>query len=485
LGGCANSDGVAPAGGTGNGGGPTSGTSTSSSGPASGSGGSMGPPTIAATFRTLVKGTYLSAKGGALDAASATAGAAETFHITDLNGGVLVDGDEVFLASAGGTFVSAKDGGGDAVDAASTSPGLDETFVIVRIAGPAPIVAGDHVAFKTKQKPNYLSAIDGGGGQVRANAPWIKAWEDFTFNDDTSSSSTTGGGTGTTDYAPYFPTWTWDDPGTYPYANLVDLRNKTGMPGVTLAFVLSGGGCYTDGDVLARVDDIKAFAAMGGQVKASFGGAAGTYLEASCGDPDSLAAAIGDFVDQTGITDLDFDIEQDAAYGLSSLRGQALKKVQDAKGIRVSFTLPTNPDGLAGGGIQVVQGALDAGVQISHVNLMTMDYGEFHGQPLGPVAIQSVEAAKGQLQAMIAGLTDAKAYAMLGATPMIGANDTGEMFSLDDATLLAQFARDKKLGLVSFWAISRDRVCNTGKDGCSTVNSGSYDFHNILKTSQQ
>ncbi len=51
----------------------------------------------------------------------------------------------------------------------------------------------------------------------------------------------------------------------------------------------------------------------------------------------------------------------------------------------------------------MVQGALSAGVQISHVNLMTMDYGQFQGKPLGPVAIQSVNGTKGQLKAMIRG----------------------------------------------------------------------------------
>ncbi|MEO5729729.1 MAG: hypothetical protein ABI134_11090 [Byssovorax sp.] len=100
---------------------------------------------------------------------------------------------------------------------------------------------------------------------------------------------------------------------------------------------------------------------MGGHVKASFGGASGAYIESRCGDPTSLAKAIGDFVSTSGITDLDFDIEQESAYGLSDLRGKALKMLQDSKGIKVAFTLPTEPNGLADGGKQVVQGALKAG----------------------------------------------------------------------------------------------------------------------------
>jgi chitinase len=497
--GCASTSPVTPPGDTGGAAsgstGGAGGMALSSGNGSSSGGGGASVTTTPATFRTLLTGQYLSATNGggsALTAGSAAVAADETFTLTDLDGGALLDGDEVHLASTKGQYVSAKNGGGDTVDVSATTAGDNETFVIKRIAGPAPIVSGDRIALETKLKVNYLSAIDGGGGAVRADAPWIKEWETFTIHLDSSSSSSTtssssssGSGGGTTDYAPYFPTWTWDDGGTYPYSNLVDLRNKTGMPGVTLAFVLSGGGCQTDDAVTAHVADIKQFVAMGGHVKASFGGAGGTYIEAGCNDADALAGAIGAFVDQTGINDLDFDIEQDAAYGLSDLRGLALKKLQDAKGTLVSFTLPTGPDGLGDGGKQVVQGALKAGVTISHVNLMTMDYGQFQGQPLGPIAIGSVEGARGQLQAMIPGLGDAQAYGMLGATPMIGTNDSGEMFSLDDAALLAKFARDKGLGLISFWAISRDRVCDSGKDGCSTVNSGSFDFHNILKSAQQ
>ena len=437
-------------------------------------------------------GNYLVAdKGGGADlmAYSTQAKEWETFTLTDLNGGSLMSGDVVTLMGTGGQWVSAAQGGGGKLTVTAPWQKGWEQLKIVKASGSGKIGSGDKIALQTTVGGEYLSVINAGGSTVTATAPWIKEWETMTLI--TVSPGVPGGnggnpgGNGVTEYAPYFPTWTWDNGGTYPYSNLVDLRNKTGITGVTLAFVLAGSGCKVDNDVISHVADIKAFVAMGGKVKASFGGAAGTYIEYNCGDPDSLAGAIGAFVDKTGIKDLDFDIEQDGAYGLSSLRGKALKKLQDSKGIKVSFTLPAEPGGLAGGGKQVVQGALSAGVQISHVNLMTMDYGQFQGQPLGPVAIQSVNGAKGQLKAMIGGLSDAQAYGMLGATAMIGTNDTGEVFSLNDAKTLAKFARDNKLGLVSFWSIDRDRACTTGFNDCSTKNSGSFDYHNILKTSQQ
>jgi hypothetical protein len=113
------------------------------------------------------------------------------------------------------------------------------------------------------------------------------------------------------DYAPYFPTWAWG--GGLAFTSLVDLQKKSGLQGVTLAFVLAGNGCKTDGEVIGHLDDIKAFVAAGGHVKASFGGAEGVYLESRCPDAASLAAALAAFVDTTGITDLDFDVEQDKA----------------------------------------------------------------------------------------------------------------------------------------------------------------------------
>lgn len=140
------------------------------------------PPAPKATFLTLDTSQYLSAgDGGALTATAATAGANEEFALTDLNGGSFNDGDSVRLAAASGSYLSAADGGGGALTFSAASAGDDETFLLVRIAGPGPIVAGDHVALKTKVTGNYVSAINGGGGQVLANAPWDKAWETFTL----------------------------------------------------------------------------------------------------------------------------------------------------------------------------------------------------------------------------------------------------------------------------------------------------------------
>jgi chitinase len=291
-----------------------------------------------------------------------------------------------------------------------------------------------------------------------------------------------GGGplpTGKTEFAPYYEIGS----GTGAFTSLVDMQTKSGVHDVTLAFVLSGnGGCSTDGTIPGALKDIKAFVAAGGHVKASFGGASGKYVEANCADATTLADAISKFVDATGITDLDFDIEQGPMLttAMNTRRGQALKMVQDAKNIQVSLTLQTDEKGLSGGARACMQGVVDAGVKIYHVNLMVMDYGNKPaGTPIAPIAIGSLNGALTQIKTIIPTLTDQQGWAMLAACPDIGQNDDTEIFTLADAQTLADFAIQKKLGLVTFWNIQRDQTC--GKGECSQQNKANFDYSNIFK----
>jgi hypothetical protein len=291
--------------------------------------------------------------------------------------------------------------------------------------------------------------------------------------------------TGKIDYAPYYEIGAT----TGAFTSLVDLQKKAGLNEVTLAFVLSGGNCSTDKTIPNALTDIKAFVAAGGHVKASFGGADGKYVESECSDAASLATAISNFVDATGITDLDFDIEQGPVLtdAVNTMRGQALKMVQDAKDILVAFTLAANPSpngGLDSRGVSVVTQAVNAGVQVSHVNLMVMDYGNMPaGTALAPIAIGSLTDGNAQLRKIIPGLTTEQAWAMLGATPDIGKNDDNEVFSLADAQSLASFAITNKLGLVSFWSIQRDQVCGHGE--CSDYDMANFEYNTIFKTVTQ
>lgn len=289
-----------------------------------------------------------------------------------------------------------------------------------------------------------------------------------------------------TEYAPYFYVWGWDN-SAYSFTNLVGMHTQTGLKAATLAFVLSNGGCSTTTDIQNHKADIAAFAAVGGHVKASFGGQSGSYLENACGSASAMATALTNFVDATGITDLDFDVEQSGAMNstINTLRSTALKQVQASRGIKVAFTLPAMPTGMTAEAQAVVQSALAAGVTISHVNLMTMDYGAGYstGKKMGDLAVSAVQATLAQLKGMIPGLTDAAGYQMIGATPMIGQNDVStEVFGTADATILANFAKANHLGLVAFWAIQRDVPCSGGVDLalCSNAQSTKWAFNSVF-----
>lgn len=122
---------------------------------------------------------------------------------------------------------------------------------------------------------------------------------------------TAGGGTASgAGFAPYV------DTSLYPAYDLADTATKTGVKQFTLAFITSGGGCAPLwGGVTGLGDDhvasqIGALRAAGGDVRVSFGGAAGSELALNCASAADLATAYGKVVDTYKLTKVDFDIEE-------------------------------------------------------------------------------------------------------------------------------------------------------------------------------
>jgi chitinase len=283
------------------------------------------------------------------------------------------------------------------------------------------------------------------------------------------------------EYSPYFYTWGWGS-GAYAFPSLVGMHQLGGPNDVTLGFVTSAGGCALTTDIHDNLADVRAFVAAGGHVRASFGGENGTYVESACTDATQLASALASFVDDTGITDLDFDIEQGSATSnpqINAVRAYAIRSVQDSHGIRASFTLPVGRTGLDDLGVGVLQAAQTYGVTISYVNVMTMDYGS--GNDLATWPEGSIDATAAQLGTLY-GISRADAYRLVGATAMIGDNDDPETFSLADAQTLATYARQRQLGLLSFWAIQRDQPCAGAVDidTCNGVGTSTFQFHDVL-----
>ncbi|MCH0540304.1 cellulose binding domain-containing protein [Streptomyces sp. MUM 203J] len=266
-------------------------------------------------------------------------------------------------------------------------------------------------------------------------------------------------------FAPYV------DTSLYPAYDLLDTAARTGVKDFNLAFVTAGGGCEPRwGGVTDLASDrvaaqIGALRAEGGDVRVSFGGAAGRELALNCATPEALTAAYGRVVDQYELTRVDFDIEGAALpdTAANSRRAQAVAALQKAHpGLDVSFTLPVMPEGLTQAGVDLLADAKRNGVRIDAVNIMAMDYGPAYSGDMGTYAIQAATATQAQIKGVL-GLSDADAWKAVAVTPMIGVNDvTVEVFRADDASRLVDFAKRKNLGWLSMWSSTRDKQCADG-----------------------
>ncbi|MEU3447391.1 cellulose binding domain-containing protein [Streptomyces thermolilacinus] len=281
----------------------------------------------------------------------------------------------------------------------------------------------------------------------------------------TPTPTATGAPAGGARFAPYV------DTSLHPAYDLLDTVAKTGVKEFNLAFITSGGGCVPRwGGVTALGDDkvaaqIGALRAKGGDVRVSFGGAAGHELALSCADATELAAAYGQVIDRYGLTKVDFDVEGAALpdTAANTRRAQAIARLQQTRpGLDVSFTLPVMPEGLTQPGVNLLADARKNGVRVDAVNIMAMDYGPAYSADMGQYAIEAATATQAQVKGVL-GLSDAAAWKTVAVTPMIGVNDvTTEIFRVDDATQLVDFARSKGLGRLSMWSSTRDKQCAAG-----------------------
>ncbi|MFC9053613.1 chitinase [Streptomyces violaceoruber] len=278
---------------------------------------------------------------------------------------------------------------------------------------------------------------------------------------------------GTADAAPASPSAPSEPATAYaPYvsATTASATDTAGSPTTyNLAFAISSGDdCVPrwngvqdidDASVASRVEKLRE---SGATVRVSFGGASGTELAAACGSASALAAAYGTALDAVGSTRADFDIEGDALTdtGSVALRSEAIALLQEQRdGLEVSFTLPVMPTGLDTDGLALLASANDHGVQVSAVNLMTMNYGESYTADMGDYALASAKAAHTQLKKVF-GTSDADAWRGMALTSMLGVNDVaGETFTLADAAEVRAFAEEKGIAWVSMWAAFRDVQC--------------------------
>ncbi|MFD4789361.1 cellulose binding domain-containing protein [Streptomyces sp. NPDC058459] len=298
---------------------------------------------------------------------------------------------------------------------------------------------------------------------------------------------TASAGSGTRAAAGFAP---YVDTSLFPAFDLLGTADATGVKNFNLAFVNDGGGCtpewggvsdLTADGVAAQIGDLRA---KGGDVRVSFGGASGSELATTCGSADDLAAAYGKAVDAFKLTKVDFDVEGGALpnAAANTRRAQAIAKLQAAHpGLNVSYTLPVMPEGLTQDGVNLLADAKANGVRVDGVNIMAMDYGPGYSGDMGDYAIQAATATQAQIKGVLA-LSEDDAWKTVGVTPMIGVNDVAtEIFKVDDAGQLVDFARSKGIGSLSMWSGTRDKACDggtrpTADATCSSITQDEFAF---------
>ncbi len=313
-------------------------------------------------------------------------------------------------------------------------------------------------------------------------------------------------------------------PGPSTFAGYVDVTVTPSYPfetppgpaqqDVVLAFVVAGRdepctptwGTYytleqaaTDLELDRRISQLRL---TGGRARISFGGAINSELSNSCTDPEALAAAYTEVIDRYEVASIDLDIEGANLSDPAAMarRATAIKSVQDKRiadgsSLDVWLTLPVATYGLTDEGLAAATSLLDAGVDLAGVNGMTMNFGgsKDADQSMADAVIEAATNLRNQVRKLyeLSALPDnsAKVWAKVGITPMIGQNDVpGEVFTIDDAKIVNEFARLNGAGLISMWNLNRDATCThplptvitVVQTSCSGVDQLGLSFADLL-----
>ena len=312
-------------------------------------------------------------------------------------------------------------------------------------------------------------------------------------------------------FAPYVdvtlsPNYQFQDPALN-LASQMYLGFVVALPGTTCT--PSWGGAYTLDQATANLDldrRTNQVRLEGGSVFASFGGAKNTELAVSCRNAAQLAATYETVVRHYKVAGMDFDLEAENLSDQSAMERRAVAIAQVQRAIKapgggplpVWLTVPVTTDGLGADALRAVDIMLAHHVSLSGLNLMTMDMGSGTGPKPDMLAWtkDALNAAHVQLASAFAAhgvkLNAAQIWDHMGATVMIGQNDVGnEVFTLDDAHGLVDFANTTGIDRISMWSLNRDYQCGANfsrvgvlSNTCSGVAQSDLAFSRILSTAK-
>jgi chitinase len=310
-------------------------------------------------------------------------------------------------------------------------------------------------------------------------------------------------------FAPYFQAYNPGSP--------AEVGKASGAKYLTMAFLQTAvtGSCdiLWNGDPSTPVAwsqygrDIEQIRARGGDVIPSFGGysadSTATEIADSCPDVDKIFAAYKKVVTTYGVTRLDMDIEVDSLDILPAIdrRNKAIAKLQawaraTGRIVDIVYTVPTASSGIEDNVKHLLQNAVDNGVEVKIVNIMTFDYYDDQLHQMADDTKTAAGALVDFLRVLYPHRSENRLWAMVGVTEMLGYDDYGsggepgppEIFTLDDARAVTRWAIERNIGELSFWALGRDKATDgddcrlgvPGGDSCSGIPQRPWQFTHIM-----
>lgn len=203
---------------------------------------------------------------------------------------------------------------------------------------------------------------------------------------------------------------------------------------------------------------------IGGDITISVGGQLGKAPWVVSNNETKLYEMYKDIISHYKLDRLDLDIEEsNQGENENKINAKAIKRVQDETGVDIILTIPIMPDGWKEKQLKVINAYLDTGVEISLINSMTMcyGYGVADTEDYGDASIRAMESANKQMIELYKNrginLTESEAYARMGATVAIGYDSTlYPTFTSAMARKVAQHAKEKAYGMLSYWSVGRD-----------------------------
>ena len=313
--------------------------------------------------------------------------------------------------------------------------------------------------------------------------------------------------------APYIDMSSWVDPASayslsgapdlgklydesgFKYFNLGFIQPDTTTPLKTDGNIRWGWGGYyilskegsggTNAQYKGIVQSLVNLRSKGGDFAISIGGQIGDAPWVVTQNQTALENFYLDIIGTYELKRLDLDIEesnQDQSQNI--VNAKAIKKVQDETGVQITLTIPIMPSGWEQKQINIINAYLDAGVDITTINSMTMCYGTgvYENEDYGTASVRAITNSINQLKTIYSNygytLTDDQAYLKTGATFSIGyESNLYPVFTHSMASTIVEDAITHNYGLVSFWSMGRDAKLEE-----NSAITEQYKYSEILKT---